>query len=64
MKKLLADLIEVLLGHKVIVSRYDLAKAWRDQVKPYALEKEPDPAGVYDSAFNDMCKAIGLREGK
>lgn len=56
---------DLLTGHAVITTRGELGKAWRDQVKPHALEKEPDVSGAaYDSAFNDMCKQIGLAEGK
>jgi hypothetical protein len=51
-------------GTHVFVSRGDIGKAWRDEVKGYSLDREPDISGVcYDSAFNDMCKALGLREG-
>lgn len=65
LKSILKELPDLLLGHKVIVSRATLGKAWRDQVKGYAITKEPDISGVnYDSAFNDMCKQIGLREGE
>lgn len=63
--EILKNVPDLLTGHKCIISRHELAKAWRDQVKPYALETNPDTSGSsYDSAFNDMCKQIGLLEGK
>jgi hypothetical protein len=62
------DLLSLVLGHKVIVSRKDLAKAWRDQVNPRPCipdklgEAPSHEDGCYDSAFNDFCKQLGLRE--
>lgn len=65
LKQILKQIPDILLGHKVIVSRSILGKAWRDQIKGYALESNPDISGAcYDSAFNDFCKQLGLREGK
>jgi hypothetical protein len=66
-KRIAREWIEVWLGHKVIVSRADLGKAWRDQVnpRPGIPDKVSDVSGAcYDSAFNDFCKALGLDEGK
>jgi hypothetical protein len=67
MKKWLKDMVEVAFGHKVIVSRADLGKAWRDQVNPRPCipDKVHDVSGAcYDSAFNDFCRALGIGEGK
>ena len=64
LKNILYQIPDLLLGHKVIVSRATLGKAWRDQVSTYPQPKTPDISGTcYNSPFNDMCKQIGLREG-
>lgn len=67
LREILKEIPELILGHKVIVSRADLGKAWRDQVNPRPCipDKVHDVSGAcYDSAFNDLCNQIGLREGK
>lgn len=66
MRNFLKELVDVWLGHKVIVSRAKLGKAWRDQVSPRPCipDKVHDVSGAcYDSAFNDFCKQLGLTEG-
>ncbi len=63
--ELRSNIVEILFGHKVIVSRADLAKAWRDQINPTNNpNKVHDASGVFDSGFNDFCKQLGLKEGK
>lgn len=67
LKHLIREILEVALGHKVIVSRAQLGKAWRDEVnpKPCIPDKVHDVSGAcYDSAFNDFCRRLGLGEGK
>jgi len=65
-KEIIAAIPDLLLGHKIIVSRSSLGKAWRDQVNPRPCipDKVHDVSGAcYDSAFNDFCCQLGLREG-
>lgn len=67
MKNRLRDWFDYLLGHKVLVSRAQIGKAWRDQVNPRPCipDKLHDVSGAcYDSAFNDLCLQLGLGEGK
>lgn len=67
MKAYLILAVEFLTGHKIVVSRGDLGKAWRNQVNPRPCipDKVRDCSGsCYDSAFNDFCKELGLKEDK
>lgn len=58
---------EFLMGRRVLVSRSDMAKAWRDQVNPRPCIPDKLHHGdiygsCYDSAFNDFCRQLGLKE--
>lgn len=66
MKNFITNMVLVLLGHKVVVSRKELADAWDKEVAGHtSVSKVPDYTGtIFNSEFNDMCKSIGLKEGK